>query len=77
MSHGKPAKKSTLTLKQIDTFLDELTQVTREAEQVQLFQTLIPKCTGGAYWLCMHCPKIGSIRPSVPFAKLVQFGYVH
>lgn len=48
MSHGKPPKKSTLTLKQVDAFLDELTQVTREDEQVQLFAPMVAKCTGGA-----------------------------
>ncbi|KAJ8980791.1 hypothetical protein NQ317_004793 [Molorchus minor] len=41
----KPAKKSTLTVKEVDSFLSNLTKLTREEDQMEHFQKIVPKCT--------------------------------
>lgn len=41
-----PSKKSILTIQEVDDFLEELTQLTKEDDQIEHFNKLIPKCTG-------------------------------
>ncbi|RNA36306.1 DNA ligase 3, partial [Brachionus plicatilis] len=41
----KPEDKSTLTIHQIDTYLDELTKVTKENDQLNLLEKITKKCT--------------------------------
>lgn len=41
----KAATKSKLTVKEIDDFLEELSGLTKEEEQIEHFKKLIPKCT--------------------------------
>ncbi|XP_044259293.1 DNA ligase 3 [Tribolium madens] len=41
----KPAKKSTLSLQQVDLFLDELTNLTKEEEQMTHLKSFASKCT--------------------------------
>ena len=43
--YGKPAAKSTLTLGQVDKWLDELTTVTKEDNQLAVWGEVIPICT--------------------------------
>lgn len=42
----KPAKKSLLTLEAVDKFLERLSKLTREEDQIDHFKSFIPKCTG-------------------------------
>lgn len=41
----KPAKKSTLTLQEVDDFLEELSKLTKEDEQIFHFKKTVKKCT--------------------------------
>lgn len=41
----RPANKSSLTLKQVDDYLDELTKVTKENDQSELLEEIAKKCT--------------------------------
>lgn len=41
----KPAKKSLLTIQEVDRFLDYLCKLTREEDQLQHFASIIEKCT--------------------------------
>jgi hypothetical protein len=41
----KPAKKSTLTIHEVDDFLDTLTTISKEEEQLNHFKSFIKKCT--------------------------------
>lgn len=41
----KPASKSLLTIKEVDEFLEELSQLTKEDEQIEHFEKIITKCT--------------------------------
>lgn len=41
----KPASESTLSLQRVDEFLEELQNLTQEAQQVKHFETIISKCT--------------------------------
>lgn len=41
----KPAKKSSLTIDQVDDFLEQLTKLTKEEDQIQHFIEFCPKCT--------------------------------
>lgn len=41
----KPAKKCTLTVVEVDKFLDQLSELTKEEDQVDHFKTFVPKCT--------------------------------
>lgn len=41
----QPAKKSLLTVNEVDTFLSKLSDLTREEDQIELFKSFIPKCT--------------------------------
>lgn len=41
----KPAEKSTLTIQQVDNYLDELTKVTKENDQLNLLEKIAKKCT--------------------------------
>lgn len=41
----KPLKKSILTLKQVDDYLDKLTQVTKENDQIKVLQEIAKNCT--------------------------------
>ncbi|CAF0763628.1 unnamed protein product [Brachionus calyciflorus] len=41
----KPAQKSLLTIQQIDNYLDELTKVTKENDQLEVLEKLTKKCT--------------------------------
>lgn len=43
----KPTKKSTLTLTDVDEFLQTLSTLTKEDDQIQHFTKIIPKCTTG------------------------------
>ncbi len=47
LQSGKAAKRSTLTLKHVNDFLDQLTKLTKEDEQTDHFKKFLPKCTGG------------------------------
>lgn len=38
---------SILTLKQVDDFLNNLTTVTKEDDQVKIISKIVEKCTGG------------------------------
>ncbi|KAJ8922088.1 hypothetical protein NQ315_008729 [Exocentrus adspersus] len=40
----KPAKKSTLTVKEVDDFLVELSKLTKEDEQLEHFKQFVPQC---------------------------------
>lgn len=40
-----PAKKAVLTLQEVDTFLEYLSKLTREADQIDHFKSILPKCT--------------------------------
>ncbi|CAH1176372.1 unnamed protein product [Phaedon cochleariae] len=42
---AKPAKKATLTVKEVDHFLNKLCKLTKEDEQQEHFKSFIPKCT--------------------------------
>ncbi|RZC37982.1 DNA ligase A M domain containing protein [Asbolus verrucosus] len=42
----KPAKKSTLTLQEVDEFLEELSSLTKEDEQMNHLKIFAAKCTG-------------------------------
>ncbi|VEN47869.1 unnamed protein product [Callosobruchus maculatus] len=41
----KPAKKSNLTIKEVDDFLEHLTLLTKEDDQIDHFKSILPKCT--------------------------------
>ncbi|XP_028136792.1 DNA ligase 3 [Diabrotica virgifera virgifera] len=41
----KPNKKSKLTVKEVDVFLNKLSTLTKEDDQIEHFKSLIPKCT--------------------------------
>lgn len=41
----KPAEKSTMTIHQIDNYLDEITKVTKENDQLNLLEKITKKCT--------------------------------
>lgn len=41
----KPTSKSTLTIGEVDEFLEELSQLTKEDEQIEHFEKIAPKCT--------------------------------
>lgn len=41
----KPAAKSTLTLSQVDAFLDKLTEITKENDQLKALEGITKKCT--------------------------------
>lgn len=41
----KPAEKSTLTIHQVDKYLDEITKVTKETDQLSLLEKITKKCT--------------------------------
>lgn len=41
----KPAKESTLSIIQIDQFLDDLSELTQEEQQVEFFEGICAKCT--------------------------------
>lgn len=41
----KPAKNSSLTIQEVDDFLEELTKLTKEDEQIFHFKKFVPKCT--------------------------------
>ncbi|CAG9863673.1 unnamed protein product [Phyllotreta striolata] len=41
----KPAKKSILTVIEVDEFLNELSKLTKEDEQLNHFKLIVPKCT--------------------------------
>lgn len=43
--HGSPQTKSSITLKQVDTFLEELTTVRTEDLQFSVFAKILPKLT--------------------------------
>lgn len=43
--YGSPAKKSTLTLQDVDAYLDRLSRLTREDDQTQLLRHLSARCT--------------------------------
>eukprot|EP01114_Cavostelium_apophysatum_P023264 TRINITY_DN8711_c0_g1_i7.p1 TRINITY_DN8711_c0_g1~~TRINITY_DN8711_c0_g1_i7.p1 ORF type:complete len:499 (+),score=105.93 TRINITY_DN8711_c0_g1_i7:92-1588(+) len=43
---GKAKTKSTLTLKDVDDFLDNMNGLTRESEQIVLMRDFVSKCTG-------------------------------
>lgn len=43
----KQVKKSKLTLKEVDKFLEELSQLTKEEEQMHLLKKIVSKCTPG------------------------------
>eukprot|EP01117_Protostelium_nocturnum_P010644 TRINITY_DN3832_c0_g3_i2.p1 TRINITY_DN3832_c0_g3~~TRINITY_DN3832_c0_g3_i2.p1 ORF type:complete len:848 (+),score=249.92 TRINITY_DN3832_c0_g3_i2:325-2544(+) len=43
---GNPCKNSTLTLSQVNQFLDTLTTLSKEDEQQKAFQKMLKKCTG-------------------------------
>lgn len=47
MKYGTPQTKSTLTLKQVDEFLEELTTVRTEDLQLNVFSKILPKLTAG------------------------------
>ena len=53
---GKAKKNSTLTLQQVDEFLNELTTVTKDADQHRVISAIIAKCTGGKYFHFVHLP---------------------
>ncbi|GLV41237.1 DNA ligase 3 [Carabus blaptoides fortunei] len=42
----QPSKKSLLTMQEVDDFLEELSQRTKEEEQMDLFKKITKKCTG-------------------------------
>lgn len=44
--YGEPAKKSTLTLQEVDDYLERLTSLTREDDQEELLRRLSLRCTG-------------------------------
>lgn len=41
----KPATKSKLTVTDVDDFLEELSKLTKEDEQIDHFKSIVPKCT--------------------------------
>ncbi|CAH1967261.1 unnamed protein product [Acanthoscelides obtectus] len=41
----KPAKKSDLTIREVDEFLERLTLLTKEDDQIDHFKSILPKCT--------------------------------
>lgn len=41
----KPANKSVLTMRDVDEFLEELSKLTKEEEQMHHFKKILPKCT--------------------------------
>eukprot|EP01112_Ceratiomyxa_fruticulosa_P000135 TRINITY_DN10155_c0_g2_i1.p1 TRINITY_DN10155_c0_g2~~TRINITY_DN10155_c0_g2_i1.p1 ORF type:complete len:958 (-),score=247.00 TRINITY_DN10155_c0_g2_i1:54-2888(-) len=43
--YGKPCEKSTITLAQVDEFLDSITKVRAEVDQLKVFRPFIDKCT--------------------------------
>ncbi|XP_044259294.1 DNA ligase 3-like [Tribolium madens] len=45
-SECKPAKKSTLSIFEVDDFLESLTTISKEEDQCKVFKTFIKKCTG-------------------------------
>ena len=46
ISCGMACKRGSVSLKQVDDFLDQLTTVTKRDEQAQIFEKFIPKLTG-------------------------------
>ncbi|CAH0559309.1 unnamed protein product [Brassicogethes aeneus] len=42
----RPAKKSLLAIQEVDDFLENLTKLTKEEEQISHFKKFLPKCTG-------------------------------
>uniref|UniRef100_A0A2R5LJI1 DNA ligase n=1 Tax=Ornithodoros turicata TaxID=34597 RepID=A0A2R5LJI1_9ACAR len=44
--YGSPAKKSTLSLQEVDNYLERLSKLTREEDQEDLFSKLAARCTG-------------------------------
>lgn len=44
-SNVKPQKESKLTLKQVDAFLDKLTEITKENDQAKLLEQIARRCT--------------------------------
>lgn len=43
----KPAGESTLTLQEVDKFLETLCNLTQEQQQIKHFETIIKKCSAG------------------------------
>ncbi|XP_063237948.1 DNA ligase 3 isoform X2 [Bacillus rossius redtenbacheri] len=43
--HCQPVKKSALTLYEVDEFLEELAKLTKEDDQIEHFQRILPRCT--------------------------------
>lgn len=43
--YGNPAEESSITLGQIDNWLDKLTKVTKEDDQLAVWEEILPLCT--------------------------------
>ncbi|KOX79317.1 DNA ligase 3 [Melipona quadrifasciata] len=43
----KPAQRSVLTIQEVDEFLERLSCLTKEDEQVHHFRSIVPRCTAG------------------------------
>jgi DNA ligase-3 len=41
----KPANESTLTLDEVDAYLDRLTEITKENDQLKCLEEIVKKCT--------------------------------